>query len=236
MSGGSLDYIYSRINEAADSVRDHNKNSPLHVAFADHLKLVAKALHDCEWVMSCDYGDGDDHASIRAVIHPGSELGAARKAAEDSPEVKAGSEDVGFPLIDLEAALDVVDKQTNLLLTGSEHTGADRDIALALDRVHAGLLQLPHVTRISPEATRSVSDAEYFLRIYEHAHTTGNSVPPNIEAQARAFLSSTPKPEATTERLALISILQLNEGKNPFITAAASQALGLVTPSPSKED
>lgn len=67
MSGGSLDYVYRKVEEAADSM----PRTPLHQAFADHLRLVAQALHDTEWVMSCDYGKGYEEAAIRAVLSNG---------------------------------------------------------------------------------------------------------------------------------------------------------------------
>ena len=78
MSGGSLEYLYSKVEEAANSIG----GSPLHNAFAAHLHLVSKALHDVEWVMSCDYVPGDDEASIRKCIAPDAEINAAVKAAE----------------------------------------------------------------------------------------------------------------------------------------------------------
>ena len=78
MSGGSLEYLYSKVGDVADSIG----GSPLRVAFAAHLKLVAKALHDLEWVMSCDYGPGDEDAAIRACIAPNAELDAAIALAE----------------------------------------------------------------------------------------------------------------------------------------------------------
>ena len=67
MSGGSLNYVYQRVEEAADEVRD-NATTELHRQFADHLRLVAKALHDFEWVLSADYGEGDEVAAIKAVL------------------------------------------------------------------------------------------------------------------------------------------------------------------------
>lgn len=73
MSGGSLDYIYSRLEDAACQIG----GTPLRNAFAKHLVKVAKALHDIEWVMSCDKSPGDEDEAIRAVIHESAELEAA---------------------------------------------------------------------------------------------------------------------------------------------------------------
>lgn len=67
MSGGSLDYAYMRVDEIADEVKKDAKTS-LQRAFAVHLKLVAKALHDLEWVWSNDYGPGDEIEAIKAVV------------------------------------------------------------------------------------------------------------------------------------------------------------------------
>ena len=67
MSGGAYDYITFKFMEMADTLR-HTDTDPRRAAFAKLLKLVAKATHDIEWVDSCDYGPGDDHASIDAVF------------------------------------------------------------------------------------------------------------------------------------------------------------------------
>lgn len=90
MSGGSLDYMYSRVQDAADTIRARNPDSPLHQAFADHLDLVWRALHDCEWVMSCDYAEGEDEEAIRAVLAPGAELEAATRQAEKAADILRG--------------------------------------------------------------------------------------------------------------------------------------------------
>lgn len=76
MSGGSLDYVSFRVEEAAATISARCPD-PLHQAFAAHLALVANALHECEWMLSGDTGRGDDEAAIRAVITPAMELSAA---------------------------------------------------------------------------------------------------------------------------------------------------------------
>lgn len=86
MSGGSLDYLYSRVNDAADLIA--YSGEPLRCAFAEHLRKVAKALHDIEWVMSCDYGPGDDADAIRACIAPDAELAAASRQLVEALEAK----------------------------------------------------------------------------------------------------------------------------------------------------
>jgi hypothetical protein len=64
MSGGSMNYLYSKLEYEANFTAE----TPERRAFAKHLKLVAKALHDIEWVDSSDYGPGDENAAIRACL------------------------------------------------------------------------------------------------------------------------------------------------------------------------
>lgn len=81
MGGGSLDYVFHRIEDAAQSIVSQSK-IPLHSAFAKHLLKVSKALHDLEWVLSGDYSISDEVDAIRAVISPVEELNSAREDAE----------------------------------------------------------------------------------------------------------------------------------------------------------
>lgn len=81
MSGGSLDYVFSRVDNAADVVLARADN-PLHHAFASHLKKVSLALHDLEWVWSGDFGKGQEEAAIRAIVSPTDILLDAVKSAE----------------------------------------------------------------------------------------------------------------------------------------------------------
>lgn len=67
MSGGAYDYIYSRVDDMADSLR-RTGTDPRRASFQKLLKIVSKAMHDIEWVDSCDYGIGDDHAAIDACF------------------------------------------------------------------------------------------------------------------------------------------------------------------------
>lgn len=75
MSGGSLNYLYRRLLYDADFACD----TPERKAFAAHLKLVARALHDIEWVDSGDYGPGDENEAIRACL-----AGPLREAARNA--------------------------------------------------------------------------------------------------------------------------------------------------------
>lgn len=66
MSGGSWDYVYCKVDEAAD--RLCNEKQAERRALGRHLKAVATAMHDIEWVDSCDMGRGDDIEAIRAAL------------------------------------------------------------------------------------------------------------------------------------------------------------------------
>lgn len=48
MSGGSLDYAYSKVNYIADEV-ERQATTALQKAFVKHLRDVSEALHDLEW-------------------------------------------------------------------------------------------------------------------------------------------------------------------------------------------
>lgn len=62
MSGGSMDYLYARLQDA----RFHT-DSPERKAFRKHIFLVAKALKSIEWNDSGD-GDDDEVQNIMACI------------------------------------------------------------------------------------------------------------------------------------------------------------------------
>lgn len=81
MSGGSYNYVFGQIESLADNLRC---DTPLRRAFQKHLRLVAKAAHDIEWVDSCDYGEGDDEDAIRACMPADAEL---RQATADARAV-----------------------------------------------------------------------------------------------------------------------------------------------------
>lgn len=67
MSGGSMNYLYSRVEDVADELID--SGDVRRVAFGMHLKLVSKALRSIEWVDSADYGPGDEYADIEEVLN-----------------------------------------------------------------------------------------------------------------------------------------------------------------------
>ena len=81
MSGGSLEYCFYKVDVAVEVIERRAK-TVLQKAFAAHLRDVSKALHDLEWVYSCDYGEGDEVAALRKVVNKQMELEAATKQAE----------------------------------------------------------------------------------------------------------------------------------------------------------
>jgi hypothetical protein len=63
MSGGSYDYIYFKIKDFANEIRDQDTN-PLRKNFAELISDVAKVAHDIEWADSGDYSQEDADKSL----------------------------------------------------------------------------------------------------------------------------------------------------------------------------
>lgn len=82
MSGGSMNYLYSKLENDAE----FRHTTPERKAFAKHLEKVAKALHDIEWVDSGDYGHGEDSEAIRACLSSGAVLEVAIEKAHEAAE------------------------------------------------------------------------------------------------------------------------------------------------------
>lgn len=57
--------------------------------------------------------------------------------------------------------------------------------ALLLDPPDGGEVSLPEQVRRLVAMLDQQQNASYYLKIFIHAHQTGNSVPPHIEAEAR---------------------------------------------------
>lgn len=91
MSGGSLDYLHEKVDEAAR--RCVSSDVPERRAFGRHLVKVAKALHAIEWVDSGDWSQPRDSEAIRAVITPEQEAQSMaadlRMMIEDAKRVLA---------------------------------------------------------------------------------------------------------------------------------------------------
>ena len=80
MSGGSMNYLYSKLEYESW----FDTNTVERKAFKKHIALVARALHDIEWVDSSDYGPGDEVAAIRACLHPSVLLETALENAREA--------------------------------------------------------------------------------------------------------------------------------------------------------
>ena len=80
MSGGSWDYVYGKMQEAADRLIDE-KETPLRISFGEHLARCADALHDIEWVDSGDIGPGGENDAILEVFKKLSPADSARFTA-----------------------------------------------------------------------------------------------------------------------------------------------------------
>jgi hypothetical protein len=64
MSGGSMDYLYRRIEDA-----EFELNTPERIAFKQHLNLVAEACKAIEWVDSGDNSEGSENEFITKCIN-----------------------------------------------------------------------------------------------------------------------------------------------------------------------
>lgn len=80
MSGGSMNYLYQRIEFDADFMT----NTPERVAFRKHLELVCAALHDIEWVDSGDCCRGDENEAIMKCITKADIIVAERERLEEA--------------------------------------------------------------------------------------------------------------------------------------------------------
>lgn len=81
MSGGSWDYVYSRVQDIADRLQGRGQTADRR-ALGAHLRKIAAALKAIEW---SDSGDDDEAAAteaIRAVVSPADRLEAATEAAK----------------------------------------------------------------------------------------------------------------------------------------------------------
>ena len=76
MSGGSMDYLCVKVEEASFTL-----DTPERKAFKAHLSKVAKALHAIEWNDSGD-GDSSEHNAIMSCITKTEVLEQAIKEGE----------------------------------------------------------------------------------------------------------------------------------------------------------
>ena len=86
MSGGSWDYAYMRAEDMANGLCQKGHSS-LRRAFGLHLKKVAKAMHDIEWVDSGDYGEGEECQAIESVLGDTANKARMEVLIEDARDV-----------------------------------------------------------------------------------------------------------------------------------------------------
>jgi len=87
MSGGSLDYAYSKIEDVVRAMNERESDlTPKMRAFRAFLVKVAKAAHDVEWEIASDYGPGESDAAIDAVMPVGFDLACAIESAKIAEE------------------------------------------------------------------------------------------------------------------------------------------------------
>jgi len=85
MSGGSWDYFTYKCDEVANKLEADS--SPLRRAFGAHMRLVAKAMHDVEWVDSSNMASGDDREAIQAVLGDAAEIREIEVLLSDGRQV-----------------------------------------------------------------------------------------------------------------------------------------------------
>lgn len=66
MSGGSYDYIGSKMGEAGQNLI--GQPDPRRRAIGLLMKKLGKVMHDIEWVDSADRSAGSEHAAIDALL------------------------------------------------------------------------------------------------------------------------------------------------------------------------
>ncbi len=81
MSGGSYNYAYRTMEDAAETLRERHPDQPHVVALADLFARLASVMHDIEWCDSGDYSWDDMRhgldARIRAIVGKPAESEAA---------------------------------------------------------------------------------------------------------------------------------------------------------------
>ena len=87
MSGGSLDYIQHKIDDAADTIfrraADRDDANILR-AFSRHLAECGRICHEIEWDFSGDSSlDGEDYQAIRRLIGRKAIVGQAVTEAKE---------------------------------------------------------------------------------------------------------------------------------------------------------
>ncbi len=86
MSGGSWDYLYGRIGDAAARLK--RSELPHRKAFGRLMEKVAEAMHMVEWVDSGDCGDGDEIPAILKALGKGAKALVLAEVVEQAMAVE----------------------------------------------------------------------------------------------------------------------------------------------------
>ena len=84
MSGGSWDYLYQQLEEAAG--RLGNAKCPLRKALAHKMWSISKAMRAIEWVDSGDYAPGDEIEAIKTALAPATEALVLNELIKEAEE------------------------------------------------------------------------------------------------------------------------------------------------------
>ena len=103
MSGGSWDYVYRHIQDAADRLQ--NEKCPYRRALGKRLSLMAKALHDIEWVDSYDMSHPDEMPAIHAALGESPDEAALAELVSDARKLR---DDLAGMLVAIDARKDGV--------------------------------------------------------------------------------------------------------------------------------
>jgi hypothetical protein len=98
MSGGSWDYVYCKLDEAAEKLC-HSRR-PNRRALGAKMKQMSAAMHDIEWVDSGDCGPGDEDKAIKLALGEAAPLLIANEVIA---EAKGQLAALKAALVDLEA-------------------------------------------------------------------------------------------------------------------------------------
>lgn len=67
MSGGSWEYVFHHFDDAANALESRHQPA-LRRALGKKIRLIAKAMHDIEWVDSSDMSAGDEIQAIKDAL------------------------------------------------------------------------------------------------------------------------------------------------------------------------
>jgi len=94
MSGGSWNYLYMKMENAADEFIEDKR--PLRRAFGKKMRLYAKAMHDIEWVDSLDTSKGSEEKAIKKALGENCHALTLAEIIKDAKVIKKQLEEFGI--------------------------------------------------------------------------------------------------------------------------------------------